>query len=305
MPTFVPSKASGGSGGHFVRSRVQTGGGHFVPSGGGGGHAHKHRHGILGTLETSVGDVGHFAAHLGHDVESAALGIPKGLVETARHPIRSAKAIGKSYAQTYGPLFRGDTSKFLHQFYEHPLGPLLDLTAVLTLGAGAVARGGALAAKAGAISTESRLARLGERGSLSLRNEPALARAGQLKTGRHGHKEPAFAGLEDLQTGASTLEKPTSGNPFRRFQQNALHRVLNTTPAHMPLVGEVARFQRELDRLVRHGPLVFQQQVRTYRAAYGKLNQLETRAFPFRATALDPRDYARLLDMEHADSMPT
>src|SRR6184192_3741864 len=58
-----------------------------------------------------------FVENLGTDVGSAVLGIGPGLVHTAEHPIRTVKAIGQSYKQTYGPLTHGQLGKFLHNLY--------------------------------------------------------------------------------------------------------------------------------------------------------------------------------------------
>lgn len=87
------------------------------------------------------GGIGGFVENLADDVDDAIVGIPAGLVATVRDPIKTAKEIGKSYAQTYGPLARGDFGGFASGIYEHPLGPLLDIATVFTLGAAGAAKG--------------------------------------------------------------------------------------------------------------------------------------------------------------------
>ena len=47
------------------------------------------------------------------------------------------KAIGKSYADYYGPLAHGDVDTFLNNVYEHPLNIALDAATVASLGLGA------------------------------------------------------------------------------------------------------------------------------------------------------------------------
>src|SRR5512146_3549770 len=149
-------RKKGAFGSNFTAVQRQT-----PPKKKGGGH-----HGVLG-----------FAQNLGEDIGSAVLGIGPGLVKSVEHPIGAAKAIGKSYAQTYGPLTHGDLGEFLHNLCEHPLGPILDVATVVTLGGAGAAKAGGALAKAGVVSKTSRLAKLGERESLTLRS-PAV-RAGQ------------------------------------------------------------------------------------------------------------------------------
>jgi hypothetical protein len=75
----------------------------------------------------------------------AAVGAPAGAAMLAAHPVREAKAYGRQYAETYGPLVHGDFGEFAHQVNERPLGPLLDAWTALSLGAGAGAKAGLLA----------------------------------------------------------------------------------------------------------------------------------------------------------------
>lgn len=81
-----------------------------------------------------------FAKNLAGDVVDAAVGLPAGLVETVRYPIKTTKAMGTAMWQSWSPLLKGDFEEWGTNFMEHPLAPILDLTAVLTLGAGASAR---------------------------------------------------------------------------------------------------------------------------------------------------------------------
>jgi len=108
-----------------------------------------------------LGDVAGLFGNLGEDIRDAAVGLPTGIAQLVRHPIRSGEQIGKQYWQTYSPLFKGDFKKFGKQVYDHPLGPILDIATVFTAGAGGVAKSGQLAAKVGVVSRESKLAKLG------------------------------------------------------------------------------------------------------------------------------------------------
>ncbi|MCR4340803.1 MAG: hypothetical protein NUW01_13055, partial [Gemmatimonadaceae bacterium] len=78
--------------------------------------------------------VGGFVQNLGSDVTDAVMGLGPGLYKAVTDPVETAKAIGGAYKQTYGPLFSGDYGKFFGEVYKHPLGPLLDLATVVTLG---------------------------------------------------------------------------------------------------------------------------------------------------------------------------
>jgi hypothetical protein len=286
MPVFVPAKATGGRGGHFVPSRASSaGGGHFVAST--PAAKEKHRHGgVRGAIEA----VGGLQANLGRDVIQSLEGIPAGVV-SLRHPVRAAEQIGRSYEQTYGPLAHGDVNAFLHELYAHPLGPILDVLTVATAGAGGVAKAGGALSKAGVISDTGRLARLGRRGTIALRNEPALVKAGKLK---------GFEGAAESQVSRTLKTRRTSANPVIRARQVALDKLLKQLPSHTWGLGEIARHNRELDRLVRHGPLQLAQKVHDYRRAYSHLSKWEHVVFHLRAVALHPEEYAAHLEREFA-----
>lgn len=102
-----------------------------------------------------------FVGNLVHDVADAAKGTPEGLVQLAEHPLRSIKGMGKATWQTWSPLFHGHVGEFGHNFYAHPLAPMLDIATVFTGGASLAAMTGVKAADLGLISEDSALARLG------------------------------------------------------------------------------------------------------------------------------------------------
>lgn len=196
------------------------------------------------------------AGNLLGDIADAIHGIPTGLETLVTHPVRAVKGIGKSYEQTYGSLFHGDIKTFLHTLEQHPLGPLLDLATVVTLGAGGAARAGSLLSKAGAISDTSRLARLGDRATLGLRSPAELAG----------------------ETGAPTIEKLTSHNPVIRARQQAIHGALNRLDYQTPVVGELARYSRALRRDPSVRAQTLKQEAGAYVEAFSKLSKHERTA---------------------------
>lgn len=103
-----------------------------------------------------------FVEHLGKDVGDAALGLPKGIEQLVTHPVRTVEQTGKATWMTWSPLFHGHVAQFGHEFYDHPLAPLLDIATVFTGGAAVAARLGSGLADAGLISETSTLAKLGK-----------------------------------------------------------------------------------------------------------------------------------------------
>lgn len=123
----------------------------------------KEKHGVVGFFE-----------HLGSDIKDAAVGLPMGLVNTVRHPIRTSKQTGRVEWQTWSPLVEGHFGKFAHNFDQHPLAPLLDIAAVASLGLGTAARvaeTGALGERAAALASNSELKVVGETA-----DQPAMSR---------------------------------------------------------------------------------------------------------------------------------
>src|SRR4051794_32084292 len=111
-----------------------AGGGIF---GGGSAPEPQEHHSLLHRVVHATGSV---TKHLLSDVKTAALGLPAGLVLTAEHPIRSVKAMATSTWADWSPLFHGHVGEFAHNFEEHPLAPLLDVSAFVTGGAGLAAK---------------------------------------------------------------------------------------------------------------------------------------------------------------------
>src|SRR5207247_706094 len=126
-----------------------------------------------------------------------------------------------------------------------PLGPILDVATIVTGGAGAVAKTGGALARAGAISDASRLARLGRASAIELRS-PAARVEGE---------------------GLKISGKSLSRNPAIRARQVALDKAMKRLPPTTPLLGEYARFARELDRLPRQDALRLQHHMEPYSRA--------------------------------------
>jgi hypothetical protein len=116
-----------------------------------------------GGLLHILGGPATFAGHLAEDIGHTAMGLGPGLLQTFKHPIGSIEEMGKSSWQDWSPLFHGHVGKWAHNFYSHPLAPILDVAAVagivampFTAGASgsldvldASFRGASLASKAG------------------------------------------------------------------------------------------------------------------------------------------------------------
>lgn len=117
---------------------------------GGGKPSH---HSLIGSIVSkTLGGAAGFGTHLANDVKDAVTGLPAGIVETVKDPKTAGKTIARSTWQDWAPLVEGHPNKWLHQFYDHPLAPLLDVATVFSLGAGAAAKGGQLAVDAGLAS---------------------------------------------------------------------------------------------------------------------------------------------------------
>lgn len=116
MPTsfnYTPSKIAGSS-----------------SDGGGGGI------GIGDVLTSPL----HFTENLLKDVGTAAIGTPGGVYHLLTDPEDAIPAIAKGIADDWAPLVTGHPIEFAKHFYEHPLGPILDIAAIFTGGAAAAGR---------------------------------------------------------------------------------------------------------------------------------------------------------------------
>lgn len=187
--TFGGGSSFGGSGGAF-------GGGY---SGGGSSGSSS----ILGNL--------------GKDIVSTVEGFGPGLVQLVEHPVKTGGAIVQNYKDTYGPLFHGDLGTFWQHVREHPLGPILDATALLDFGASGIGRAANLTAKAG------------EEGSLL---KHLVYRPGEIRT--------ALPGTDN------GFIKATSANPLRRARQTGINKIMQTLPTKLRFAGTTNQYLRPL-----------------------------------------------------------
>jgi hypothetical protein len=214
--------------------------------------AHHHR-GFFGNIVHTAGET---ATNLGKGAENAVIGLPNTVVTTSKavghdvarglspsHPwLREAahgrspipettkkvlKPLAKSYAYKYGPLvLHGDIGKTYHRAVTKDLfGTILD-GATFLAGGSAVA-GKLLPAEASALR------------ELPLRGPAALAKAGKLKGPKSIRPvdEPLVVGGRAVRGLA--------------IRHTLTHKALNTLPANTPLVGELRRFNHELNRIPR------------------------------------------------------
>lgn len=207
-------------------------------------------------------------SHLGADVKDTIVGLPTGIVATAEHPIRAAKAIGHSYSQMYGPLFEGHFTDFLHNVEQHPLQPLLDAATIATLGAGGAAKAAELLSRAGVVSDTSRLATLSHAADLT---------------------------VPDFGAGENIVVKQTSRNPLIRARQQAVNAGLNMLPSETPVVGSTARGVRALSRGPERAGARLDLHADAFRQAFDNLNPAERTAWHLRARAVTPGEYAAFL----------
>lgn len=231
-PTFAAPAFGSRVGGQKAQHTFSAGGG-FGSRTSSSPSESKSRSGVLGVLE-----------NLGTDAKAAILGLPEGIVQTVEHPVKTAKQVGKSYKETYAPLFHGDVGEFLHGVGQHPLGPLLDLASLLTLG-------GAAAAKAGLADSALSQVELRSPAALDFSDEANAAAAPVLKG------------------------KTFSRNPVIRARQQAVDKALKKLPPSTKVVGEIARYGREGRRGALKNEAGNVVKMRDYTAAWANLNKNE------------------------------
>lgn len=165
-----------------------------------------------------------FLGNLGNDVRTSVVGLPTGLVQLAKHPVGSVEAMGKSTWQDWSPLVHAtqaawngknaqagaDVSQFGHQFYAHPLAPLLDVASVLSGGAAIAGKGAKLGVDSGLLSDTGKFANAGRSEAIPF-----------TKLGRDG-------------VPIKTLYKYTGTNPLSKALQKTVHKAVNAGAAHLP-----------------------------------------------------------------------
>lgn len=207
-------------------------------------------------------------SNLGKDAGELAVEVGPGLYTVGKAAVQDAKGIAT-------PAIPGHTSKpdtthlqkkviepaikqykdyyghdLGHHIYTHPLQPILDIATLATGGAGAVAKGGELAAKAGVIADDARLARLGERATLETRSPRKIA------TGKGPvHKEvtstkPLVKAREQLgvKVRASEHVRERRGGELHQYGKQIQSRA---TQQAMSRLAPYEKYHRETRRLSR------------------------------------------------------
>ncbi len=150
-------------------------------------------------LSEVLGGVEGFIGHLGSDVVHTALGMPAGIAYMFEHPIAGGEMAVKATWQDWSPLFHGDVRLWLHNTWEHPLAPILDVASVLTLGAAGSAR---VAAVAG---------RIGEAADAASAASKAAQTASAATAGATGAVAPVGSALAKIAPSAAGLVAPVRG----------------------------------------------------------------------------------------------
>ncbi|HJS93746.1 MAG TPA: hypothetical protein VJ741_05745 [Solirubrobacteraceae bacterium] len=172
--------------------------------------------------------VGGFLSNLLGDVRDAAVGLPEGLIQTAEHPIHTAELGAKATWHDWSPLFHGHAGQWWHNFYSHPLAPLLDVATVFTAGgaaAGKLADLGVLGEESKLASTEGNITRI--------------------------LKDSSEAGRPDMV-------KYLSRNPATRLRQNATFNLTTHLADHLPswfgdhVLGPGASYERSYSKFLTH-----------------------------------------------------
>jgi hypothetical protein len=274
-------------------------------SGGGGGSSSSSpfasgssKHGPLHFLSVIPGGIENFA----EDVKDAAIGIPVGVIQGVRHPLRAAKMFEQATWHTWSPLFHGHPVKFAENVYAHPLAPLLDVATVFSLGLDIATAGLSSPLTAGLAGV--RAAEVaGEVASETVLKETALAaphttasiaaKAGEASrdakltaVGGYGRLDRAAVRARDLRKGRSIpLEDPTgagrlnevrnlSPRPHRRLVQETFGHIAQ----HFPDVYANSRYNRAFVSTIAHRQFAKQASVAMVLKAGQALSDPETAA---------------------------
>lgn len=289
MSVYASSGSSGGS--PYARSGTSA----SSVYAGGAGAAKPKAGGLLGLIGNFGSDLGAAAHGFVPGLENVVGSTAAELSDIAEHPIRFAtnpnynakswsaliNGIGHQYAQTYGPLFHGHVNEFLHGLYAHPLGPILDLATVATGGAGAAAKAGAIASKAGVIADTSRLARLGD--------------AADIRVPGYGAKLGATDG-----SSVPLVVRQTSRNPLVRARQLGVNKALTSLPSATPVFGNTARASRVLRSTTELNAEKLSASAIPFSNAYGSLNAERQAAFHLIANGVHPQALHDLLTTQKA-----
>lgn len=187
--------------------------------------------GTNGSSKSSHGSgVGHFVGNLLKDVEDTAKGTPAGLISLVKHPVGTAEAAAKSTWADWSPLFHGNTHQWWTNFVNHPLAPILDVSAFVTGGAGAAGRVARALDEAGVAAEGGKVAKLAD-----------YTRPSTLK----------LSGADAKGAKLPDMQKRLSTNPLTKYRQTQMSKMADQMGAHLPAVfSKQARYDRAEMRTV-------------------------------------------------------
>lgn len=204
-----------------------------------------------------IGGVEGFIGHLSSDVVHTAMGFPVGIMYLINHPIAGAEGMAKATWADWSPLFHGNVDQWAHNFYQHPLAPILDVAGVLTLGAGTAGRVAAAASKLGDVAEEGSVAaKLADFANPAIRSTELNRIAAGSRTSA-GLDKDLFRSLQEQSTAqyrivkgpaGDVMHKAYSSNPLVRLREQQQAKLGNAAADASPLlkrvVGDQALYKR-------------------------------------------------------------
>jgi len=182
----------------------------------------------------------------------------------------------QNYADTYGPIFRGDPMKTAHKIQDHPLGPLLDVFAVASFGASAASKSIAASNWLKTMKYSKESPTQGRMGTYDTTNETYQPLGYNMQhyvrpTTQQIHAEPwssHFSVLVDPETGEALfspigsshdeiyqplIDKRNNGDskPYRKWMENP--NIIQATGIFDPRTGKVGSINMWEDDLTGHG----------------------------------------------------
>jgi hypothetical protein len=133
-----------------------------------------------------------------------AMGFPVGIAYLIQHPIAGAEGAVKATWNDWSPLFHGNVRLWLHNTYQHPLAPILDVAGVLS-------GGGALAGRAAAGVGKVGEAAAAAEGAAKV--DSVVASVGRLRFGGHATADTAFTAGAKIGA-ASTAKEVAAHSPY-------------------------------------------------------------------------------------------
>lgn len=260
------------------------------PSVGGGG--------ILGKI---FGGAGHFLGNLGTDIANTAIHLPQagltlgkdvvGDLMNRRDPFHQSavsRDIIEPTLKTYGETYGHGPGHFLQSFYQHPLGPILDVATIASLGGSAAARAGGAVVRASDPSS-------------------AAGRLGQRAVGitSRGGRDPFVDPLSGRE-----FPREFTPRPVAKLGQRGLD-VLTKTGPNENYLGRVMRRQTQNYQLRRNESMLQAIQWDAAEAAMAPLSESMKKLTPDEAIALNlaqrgvntPQKLAAFQRMVHENSL--